>query len=154
LYLAFGVIHPQPVFGSSGDAALRLDNEPDLIHADGVQVHLRLPDGRTFGWVISPDSAGSGVQVHAVQGTSAIAGQVNGGWRRTQNGYGLTIRIELAGWPPARTDGTIGFDLQVNEMQPGRLRRAGQLVWTGGGGWVYLRGDRQDPKRFGVLELA
>jgi hypothetical protein len=27
------------------------------------------------------------------------------------------------------------------------------LVWSGGGGWVYLRGDRQDPARFGVLEL-
>ena len=42
----------------------------------------------------------------------------------------------------------------MNRMRPGRERRAGQLVWSGGGGWVYLRGDRQDPARFGVLELA
>jgi hypothetical protein len=31
----------------------------------------------------------------------------------------------------------------VNEMQPGRERRAGQLALAGGGGWVYLRGDRE-----------
>ena len=31
----------------------------------------------------------------------------------------------------------------VNEMQPGRWRRAGQLALVGGGGWVYLRGDRE-----------
>ena len=35
-----------------------------------------------------------------------------------------------------------------------RLRRAGQLVWSGGGGWVYLRGDRQERARFGVLEMV
>jgi hypothetical protein len=44
--------------------------------------------------------------------------------------------------------------LLVNQMLPERLRRVGQLVWSGGGGWVYLRGDRQDPARFGTLELA
>ncbi len=42
----------------------------------------------------------------------------------------------------------------INEMLPGRMRRAGQLVWSGGGGWVWLRGDRQDPTRFGILELV
>jgi hypothetical protein len=46
------------------------------------------------------------------------------------------------------------FDLIVNEMRPDRLRRLGQLVWTGGGGWAYLRGDRQDPSRFGMIILA
>jgi len=45
------------------------------------------------------------------------------------------------------------FDLLVNEMRPDRLRRAGQLVWSGGGGWVYLRGDRQSAAAFGMLEL-
>src|SRR6266576_6864212 len=48
----------------------------------------------------------------------------------------------------------VGFDLIVNELLPGRLRRTGQLVWSGGNGWVWLRGDRQDPSRFGVLELV
>jgi hypothetical protein len=48
----------------------------------------------------------------------------------------------------------LGFDLLVNEMLPERERRSGQLVWSGGSGWVWLRGDRQDPSRFGELELA
>jgi len=34
------------------------------------------------------------------------------------------------------------------------VRRVGQLVWSGGGGWVWLRGDRQAPERFGLLELV
>jgi hypothetical protein len=50
--------------------------------------------------------------------------------------------------------GQLRFDLLVNEMVPGRVRRSGQLVWTGGNGGVWLRGDRQDPERFGVLELV
>jgi hypothetical protein len=48
----------------------------------------------------------------------------------------------------------VGFDLIINEMLPGRTRRVGQLVWSGGGGWVWLRGDRHDPARFGVLDLV
>src|SRR5205085_2875723 len=48
----------------------------------------------------------------------------------------------------------VRFDLIINEMLRGRLRRAGQLVWSGGGGWAWLRGDRQDPTRFGILELV
>jgi hypothetical protein len=48
----------------------------------------------------------------------------------------------------------VRFDLAVNEMRDERQRRAGQLVWSGGGGWVYLRGDGQDASRLGVLDLA
>ena len=66
--------------------------------------------------------------------------------------YGYA-RHQAAGWSDVRLGDRIEFDLLVNEMQPERLRRAGQLVWSGGGGWVWLRGDRQDPSRFGTLEL-
>jgi hypothetical protein len=154
LYLLVDVVHPEPVFRARTARPLTLDNEVDLIHSDGIQFQLRLPDGRLFGWVVAPDPESATLQVHPVEGTAASEGQVTGGWRRTEAGYALTLALELPGWPPARTDGPLGFDLQVNEMRPDRLRRAGQLVWTGGGGWVYLRGDRQDPARFGVLELA
>jgi hypothetical protein len=75
-----------------------------------------------------------------------------GAWQSTETGYALTLRLELPEWSPRGGD-QIGFDLLVNEMHPGRQRRAGQLVWSGGGGWVYLRGDRQSPEAFGLLEL-
>jgi hypothetical protein len=58
----------------------------------------------------------------------------------------------LSGWEP-RPENVIAFDLLVNRIEAGRERRSGQLVWSGGGGWVYLRGDRQDPASFGLLEL-
>jgi hypothetical protein len=52
-------------------------------------------------------------------------------------------------WPlaslPADDDGCIAFDLVVNERPPERERRRGQLVLSGGGGFAYLQGDRQDP---------
>jgi hypothetical protein len=81
---------------------------------------------------------------------------VHGEWRRTDHGYRVTVAIPWtvtpAVHPPAGA--RVRFDLIVNEMLPGRMRRTGQLVWSGGGGWVWLRGDRQDPSRFGVLELV
>ncbi len=41
----------------------------------------------------------------------------------------------------------------VNEMRSGRTRRAGQLALTAGGGWIYLRGDRESPASAAVLEV-
>jgi hypothetical protein len=47
--------------------------------------------------------------------------------------------------PLPASGGTVGLDVIVNEMPPGRARRRGQLVLAGaGGGAVYLRGDRHD----------
>jgi hypothetical protein len=66
----------------------------------------------------------------------------------------MTLAISPPGWGPFRPGDQIGFDLLVNQMLPDRQRRAGQLVWSGGGGWVWLRGDRQNPERFGILELV
>jgi hypothetical protein len=154
LYLAVDVTHPSPVFPAAAAAPRRLDNESDLIHADGIQLYLELPGRPLLAWLVVPDPAGSGLQVRPAAGTPAEPGMVTGQWRPTQDGYGLSLAIRPPGWPVARTDGEIGFDLLVNEMRPDRLRRAGQLVWTGGGGWVYLRGDRQSAARFGRLELA
>jgi hypothetical protein len=77
---------------------------------------------------------------------------VRGGWQPTEEGYSLTLGIALPEWS-ARPGEVIGFDLLVNRVEEGRQRRSGQLVWSGGGGWVYLRGDRQDPSAMGLLEL-
>jgi hypothetical protein len=79
---------------------------------------------------------------------------VQGSWQRTPTGYRVTVAIEWPEWHRAHIGGRVRFDLLVNEMEPGRERRSGQLVWSGGNGWVYLWGDRQDPGRFGVLELV
>jgi len=57
-------------------------------------------------------------------------------------------------WQRAHVGGRVRFDLLVNEMPHRRPRRAGQLVRSGGNGWVWLRGDRQDVDRMGVLELV
>src|SRR5439155_4522815 len=77
-----------------------------------------------------------------------------GGWRRTEKGYCVTIGVAWPEWHHAQVGGQLGFDLIINEMLPGRERRAGQLVWSGGNGWGWLRGDRQDPERFGVMEAV
>ncbi len=79
---------------------------------------------------------------------------VTGAWSTADVGYSVTLALSLPGWELRQSGDRIAFDLLVNEMLPDRERRSGQLVWSGGSGWVWLRGDRQDPERFGELELA
>jgi hypothetical protein len=153
LYLGVNVRTDSPVFRPASAPPLLLDNEPDDIHSDGVQVYLRPADsGPVYGFLIVPDPDADTVRAAGVRGTAGTPDMVRGGWRRTSEGYLLTIALTLPGWEPRHGD-ELGFDLLVNRMEPGRVRRAGQLAWSGGGGWVYLRGDRQDPAGFGVLEL-
>jgi len=163
LYLAVDVTKPDLCFRAGDAPPLRLDNEPDDIHSDGIQIYVRGDEGGEMGdgedptavaaWLVVPRPEGAGIRVRGVEGTGGDADRVRGAWRRTDHGYRVTLAL---GWPEGytpRLGGRVGFDLIVNEMLPGRERRAGQLVWSGGGGWVWLRGDRQDRTRFGVLEL-
>ncbi len=154
LYVAVEVRHENPVFRPADAPPLLLDNEPDQIHSDGLQLYLRLPHRDHAGWIIVPDPTGSTLQVTPMAGSSGKATDLRGAWHRTGDGYRLTFAVTVPGWPPAPTEGETTLDLVVNEMRPGRLRRAGQLVWSGGGGWVYLRGDRQEAARMGQLRLA
>ncbi len=154
LYLAVEVVKTE-VFARDPDAPpLLLDNEPDEIHADGVQVYLR-PDaeGPVCGLLLVPSSRGPDLIVRPVPETAASASMVQGKWQATETGYIVTAAIALPEWGPISPGAEIGFDLLINQMTAGRRRRAGQLVWSGGGGWVWLRGDRQDPARFGSLRL-
>ena len=154
LYLAVEVVKPEVLARDPRTPPLRLDNEPDEIHADGIQVYLRLPpDDTVYGYLIVPSTEEGGLVAHGVSGTEGVPESVRGGWQTTDGGYRLTAAIRLPGWDQLRIGEEIGFDLLVNEMKSGRLRRAGQLVWSGGGGWAWLRGDRQDPASFGTLEL-
>lgn len=153
LYLGVQVHKPEVVVRPSDAPPLRLDNEPDDIHADGIQVYLRLPGEReVFGFLIVPAGSQGEIRSRGTSGTAARAEMVTGAWQEADEGYLISVALTVPGWNP-RSGDEIEFDLIVNRMERGRLRRAGQLVWSGGGGWVYLRGDRQDPARFGILEL-
>ena len=154
LYLTIDVAKPDVWFRPPDAPPLLLDNEPDDINSDGVQVYVRpLADGPVFGWLIVPEKDAA-LRVSGAGGTSGTPEMVDGSWEHTDDGYRINagVRACPAGSTSLLGD-TIGFDLLVNEMRPGRQRRAGQLVWSGDGGWVWLRGDRHDPARFGRLEL-
>jgi hypothetical protein len=132
----------------------RLDNEPDQIHADGIQVYFKLPaDDLVHGLLIVPSTSAGNLITRPVAGMAEPQAAVRGSWQPSESGYSMTIAISTAGLRELRAGDEIDFDLLVNQMLPDRERRAGQLVWTGGGGWVWLRGDRQDPSRFGKLRL-
>ena len=138
-------------FRPADAAPLLLDNEVDDIHSDGLQVYLRWEDRQT-GLLVVPEAGGS-LRVRAVGG-SVPDYEVQGSWQMANRGYRVTLALAPEWWAEASLGREVELDLIVNEMRPGRERRAGQLVWTGGGGWVWLRGDRQDPSRFGRLLLA
>jgi heparinase II/III-like protein len=154
LYLAVEVVKPETIARDPALAPLRLDNEPDEIHADGIQVYLRLPpEDVVRGYLVVPSTKYGELIARGISGAALREGEVRGGWEPTESGYRITVALAPPQWGPFRPGDEIGFDLLVNQMLPDRIRRAGQLVWSGGGGWVWLRGDRQDPARFGTLEL-
>jgi hypothetical protein len=156
LYLAVVVTKPEVVLRPAAAPPLGLDNEPDEIHSDGIQVYLSDtgPEAEATGFLVVPDDRGTRLRVRRISDTKGDPETVRGAWRRTDTGYCMTLAIA---WPEgllAHLGEPVGFDLVVNEQLPDRERRAGQLVWSGGNGWVWLRGDRQDAERFGVLELV
>ncbi|HEU4829731.1 MAG TPA: heparinase II/III family protein [Gemmatimonadales bacterium] len=153
LYVAVDVVKADPAFRPAAAPPLRFDNEVDDIHSDGIQVYLRAAGGPAWGVLAVPE-VGGGVRVSPVSDTAGSPDDVRAGWSGTATGYRITLALSPPFWDEVRDLGIVDFDLLVNEMRSGRERRAGQLVWTGGGGWVWLRGDRQAPERFGVLELA
>jgi heparinase II/III-like protein/cellulose/xylan binding protein with CBM9 domain len=161
LYLAVAVTKPDLVLRPAAAPPLKLDNESDEIHSDGLQVYVapaRRPsehDGvAAVGYLIIPNEDGHSVRARVTSDTRGTHGAVRGAWRRTDTGYCVTAAIPWPAGAYPHAGGRVSFDLIINEMLPGRLRRVGQLVWSGGGGWVWLRGDRHDPARFGILELV
>ncbi len=154
LHLTIEVTKPDVWFRPADAAPLLLDNETDDINSDGVQLYMRpLADGPTYGFLIVPEGTSS-LRVHGADGTEGTPLMVSGSWEPTDDGYRINAAFTLPGWEQVGFGDIIGFDLLVNEMRPGRERRAGQLVWSGDGGWVWLRGDRHDPARLGQLELG
>ena len=153
LYVAVDVRKPELRLRAADAPPLLLDNEPDDIHADGVQVYVRpAPDRPVYGFLVVLSSEEGDIRVRPTGGTAGRPDMVRGAWQPSEQGYTLTLALGLPEWDP-RPGAEIEFDLLVNRVEEGRERRSGQLVWSGGGGWVYLRGDRQDPAALGVLEL-
>jgi hypothetical protein len=69
-------------------------------------------------------------------------------WRRTPTGYEVRLAVPLAALGPGPAY-AVAADVIVNDMAPGRERRRGQLVLSGGAGeFIYLLGDRQPPARY------
>ena len=145
------VTKPEVILRPSDAPTLALDNEPEDINSDGLQIYLGIDD-TVRGVMVTPD-AGGGLIVRPLGSPAGPAIEVRGAWSRTELGYMATLRIGDDRVAGHHAGARLGFDILINEMQPDRLRRAGQLVWGGAGGWIYLRGDRHDPSDHGVLEL-
>jgi hypothetical protein len=90
VYLAVVVTKPDLVLRPAAAPPLQLDNEPDAIHSDGLQVYVaaaRRPAGddgvAPVGYLIIPNDDGHSVRATATSDTHGTHGAVRGGWRRT-----------------------------------------------------------------------
>jgi hypothetical protein len=149
LCFRYVVLAPQPVFRPADAPDPALDNEPPDIHSDGVQCYTGRE--RWAGFLVVPDPETGTVRSRPVAGTAARPEEVGGECRRTAEGYEVLVRLRTGA--DLRRRDRLRFAAVVNQMLPGRERRAGQLALTGGG-WVYLRGDREPPESALTAEIA
>lgn len=152
LYLAAAVSKPELIFRAPDAPPLLLDNEPEDTHSDGLQLYWRVDD-TVRGFLVIP-GAGGAIRARPLGTVGRDSAAVSGCWKKTAEGYLVTLRLDDPAIRFLGPGARLGFDLLVNEMQPGRLRRSGQLVWSGAGGWIYLRGDRHELSQAGSLELG
>lgn len=143
---------PSPVFAPSR-LDNPLDNEHPDINSDGVQLYLgALRDrGRYYAWILVPEGDEGRVRV-TPRAAFGPAVSLAASARLTPTGWSLRTVF-----PRAALAASQGFtlDVIVNEIAPGRERRRGQLVLSGGRDeWIYLRGDRQDPARAIAFQLS
>jgi hypothetical protein len=128
----------------------QLDNEPPDVHSDGIQCYMGVDEWCGFVIVPVPDSAA--IRVTPVTGTSADPSKLVGSWEPTRKGYRVLVAVDV-GRTLERGD-VFPVNLVVNEMYADRIRRAGQLALSGGGGWVYLRGDREHEMSAVIAEVS
>lgn len=145
---AVDVMKRDLTFRTAADVDPELDNEVPDIHSDGIQCYV----GRD-GWisVLAVPDRGSD-EVRCILGAHSGNVRATGNWAKTPEGYSIVVRVTVPG--EITVGETILIDMMVNEMYPERERRAGQLVLSGGGGWVYLRGDRLVPSNALVGEVV
>ncbi|HEX9727372.1 MAG TPA: heparinase II/III family protein [Gemmatimonadales bacterium] len=143
-------VHKDPVIVRPLDAAdPRLDNEVAEIHSDGVQCYVGLD--RWEGYVVLPEMEAGTARVCPVRETAADTARVSARTTRTPTGYRVLVRCSVG--RTLRSGDRVRFQVVINEMRPDRVRRAGQLALTGGG-WVYLRGDRESEDAALVGEIV
>jgi hypothetical protein len=130
-----------------------LDNEHPDIHSDGVQIYLAAPDWPApAAWLAVPEHGG-GVRVRRADGAREDA-PLRAAWHATSSGYRMHFAVPLDAMGD-RTEIPFGLQVVVNDMAPGRERRRGQLVLSGGAGqFIYLRGDRESPEQFRQFLLS
>jgi hypothetical protein len=101
------------------------------------------------------DNLARGASAQAVQAFNVAEGwpdalEVHAQWLPLGDGYRLVARVAL---PPVARE--ISLDVLINLAGPGRARRRGQLVLSGGRDeFVYLRADRHDRDRLLRFVLA
>lgn len=127
-----------------------LDNERAQVNADGVQWYWGSGHGAWAQGALCTPSDGAVLMARVVPGEWPLP---DASWAPLPDNGGWRVRFEwrLADLP-VEPDGTITFDLVVNERPPDRRRRRGQLVLSGrradapsAAAYAYLRGDRQSP---------
>lgn len=160
-----------PRWGAGTPAAMPdnpLDNERADVNVSGVQWYVT-GDGLTWdaaglvallgGELDGDTEPATGVRLTPLMNTDTRPEPVvqpTCQWQSHPNGWDLQLAWPLAALPVTQADGhrMVGFQLVVNEAIEGRERRLGQLVLGGGGGFAYLRGDREDPQGALTLHLA
>ncbi len=140
---AVDVVKEDLVFRGADDANPRLDNEQADIHSDGVQCYV----GRDAwsGVLGVPDRNSHDVRCVSLNTNAPAVPEFSGQWCTTSQGYAVVMACVFES--PLDQGERFPVEFVVNEMYSNRERRAGQLVLSGGRGWVYLRGDRESPVR-------
>ena len=147
LVIEVAVQKPELVFRVPDAADPALDNEYADIHSDGVQLYVAAAGWeRPAAWLAVPEHPAPRVRTRIVDGARAGV-SLTAGWNRERDGYAMRFEIPLDALGTARSL-PVALDVIVNDMASHRMRRRGQLVLSGGGGWIYLQGDRQSPARF------
>ena len=102
VYVAVEVRTPAMLVRDDAAPSLGLDNEPDDIHADGIQIYLRpAPERPAYGFLIVPSTDEGGIRVRGAAGTAGTAAMVRGALAADRDRIRGHRRARAAGLGPA-----------------------------------------------------
>jgi hypothetical protein len=148
-------VHTGELVFVPANASNPYDNEHPDVNGHGVQLYVR-----TFfdagAWMLVPEQGATAARVRPLEGWGSLV--LRGAtWEKTASGFSVRARVALPAMPPEYPKGVYpgSIDVLVNETEPGRERRRGQLVLSGAQDeFVYLRGDRHDPPQLVPLLIV